>query len=206
MLVSDRSKVRLSLPAPRLTERFPVTSSMVTGPDWPLTVVPSAGVIVIWLAAGWLIVMLLEPLSVSVRLPSTRLAVTLAGVSRPSSDSRAGRERIGLRTGAPLHRLLEPSNLSMKCRTDICNLLVGVRTREPETGPRGSQAPAASTGDNRTEHPPARRSAAHSRLRSVTDGREVGTVEGRASGRRWPRAFQGPPGVTTRGRSSSRRR
>src|SRR5262245_49117436 len=169
MLVSDRSKVRLSLPAPRLTERFPVTSSMVTGPDWPLTVVPSAGVIVIWLAAGWLIVRLLAPLSVSVRLPSTRLVVTLAGVSRSSSDSRAGRNRTGLRTGACLRRRLRPISLPRKLRSNICNLLMeeGNGARDKLTGEARLRRPPRV--ENRTEYP-RRGQGPRVAIRSLTDG------------------------------------
>src|SRR5262249_10834044 len=107
MLVFDRSKVRVSLPVPRLTERFPLTPLMVTAPAWPLMVVPASGVSLIWLAAGWLIVSPIAPLSLRVRLPATRLEVMLpARARRLSSVSEAGRKRIGVRADADLRRSL----------------------------------------------------------------------------------------------------
>src|SRR5262245_42541156 len=128
MLVADRSKVMESSPVPRLTDRFPVTSAMVTGPAWPLMVVPASGVILIWFSAGWLIVKLTAPLSVRDRLPFTRLAVMLAGTSRQSSDSRAGRHRADLRTGARLRRPWLRNTFDKKLETDIRNLLSENRT------------------------------------------------------------------------------
>src|SRR5262249_10068495 len=180
MLVSDRSKVTLSLPVPRLTERFPVTSSRVTGPAWPLMVVPSPGVIWIRLAAGWLIVRLLAPLSVMVRLPSTRLVETLAGVSRSSSDSRPGRKRTGLRTGACLRRRLRLINLPRKLRSNICNLLMEEGTRSPGQTHRGSEAPAASPAREQDGVFPSAARRRASLFGSVADGRPARTPDARA--------------------------
>src|SRR5262245_60150164 len=137
MPVWDRSNVTLSLPPPRLTDRFPVTPVMFTASAWPLMVVPTPGVSLITLAAGWLIVTLVAPLSVRVRLPSTRLVERLAGTSRSSSECRAGRNRAGGRATAALRRPPRPSNLPMKRGAVIGNLLVEERATEPQVNPRG---------------------------------------------------------------------
>jgi hypothetical protein len=90
---------------------------------WPLTVVPMPGVSLIVFGAGWLIVTPTEPSSVSVRLPSVRLALMLAGTMRPSSASMPGRKRFGARAGVAGRRLRRPNSLRMNVGADIFNLL-----------------------------------------------------------------------------------
>src|SRR5262249_18321943 len=136
----------------------------VRGPAGRLMVVPSSGVMVISSGAAWLSVSwLVAALSVMVRLPNTTPAVTpaIAGASRHSSTSRAGRKRSGFRTRAPWRRLSPPSNCPRKLRMDIRNLLREKKEPlEPKTQGRRPPGPRRPPrGENQTGHPPARQAA-----------------------------------------------